>query len=566
MPSDLFWREIISITFVNMTTSIFQALFIVALFVYSTASSSSLNYINNTCKNPYLLQNHEEYISDSVVPYIIQLINSNENGKNNLSKQKLEDLKLFYSKNSYNPVWISDSIVKQGIKLIKNAKYHGLSPDEYGLVRIRSLFADYRKNQTNYKIAAQLDIELTNGILLFSHHLLNGKLNPKTYHSGWNYPKRSAKGMDMIILNIIKSKNVIEIESYFEPKNKGYRYFKQKMEDYFQLPELNNIEPISYPGFLIQEGDSNMFVAQLKHRLLITDSIPMVYTQELNDSIKSFQKQHGLTSDGIPGKKTYEFLSWGTQRYIDALRVNLERYRWLPDSLLSDGIIVNIPSFQTWLFKNDSLLFKSNVVVGKQKNRTPVFQSQIDYLVFNPCWTVPNSIALDKMLPRIKKDSNYLQNRNMFVGLNGIEQNTDSIDFTKYSKNNFPYKIYQRTGDGNALGKVKFMFSNKYSIYLHDTPYKNLFSKTNRAYSHGCVRVQNAMYLAEIILYFVDNHEKQINYYLKKGYPEKVYLKNTIPISLLYFTCFFNEDTNSVKYFKDIYTQDLKLLMDLEKY
>jgi murein L,D-transpeptidase YcbB/YkuD len=546
-----------------MAYRLLQVIITICLFVACNATYQPASKIKSIREGEQEASMHKAhkylYPVDSVSTYIPTVINYFADAD---SKQ----LDSFYAQNKYCPVWISDSIINSGFQLILSARFHGLNPNEYRAVIIDSLFRAWEKDRSNYSVLAKLDAQLTLSVRKFSEHLLTGKLNPKDFHGSWNYKKRRLENKDSLLLHFIQAGRINEIEPFFASKNLSYQGLSQALRELYQ--EQNTIEDwvvIKYPEFIVSYGDSNKYVAELKQRLGVTDSLPWKYTQELNDSIKSFQTSHGLRADGKPGRKTYEFLAWSCSRYIDALKVNMERLRWLPDSIETNGLLVNIPAYQLQLNKSDSIYFNTKTIVGKPENETPVFQSKIDYLVFNPCWTVPNSIALDKMLPRIKTDSLYLQNRNMFIGLNGIEQNTDSVDFMHYSKANFPFKIYQRTGPGNALGKVKFMFANTYSIYLHDTPNKNLFNRDARALSQGCVRVQNAMNLAHVMLYKWDDHAKPIAYYLKKAYPIKVYLKKYVPISLLYLTCSYDFNAKQVFYYKDIYAKDYKVLMALEK-
>ncbi len=192
-----------------------------------------------------------------------------------------------------------------------------------------------------------------------------------------------------------------------------------------------------------------------------------------------------------------------------------------------------------------------------------MFASKLDYIVFNPCWTVPNSIASTSVLKGMKKDSLYLEKRNMFVCINGKEIASDNIHPEKYTSDNFPFTVFQRANENNALGQVKFMFENRYSIYLHDTPGKSLFSKPTRTFSHGCVRLENALQLSEIILKN-DNNTKSKESYLAKGFPVKVYLKNKIPLYLIYLTSHYDEKLNMVVFDKDVYTIDYKVAADLK--
>ncbi len=476
---------------------------------------------------------------------------------------KYSGLFQFYKENNFEPVWVTDSLIIAGIKLLNDAKFNGLNPEEYRISSIRKLNISRSTNKKDVAANIRLDLALTRGIQLYIHQLQMGKLNPKQYHSGWPVKTGKKANSDTIILRFVKQGKVAEIENYFEPKYPDYAHLKKELADYIRKARQKSSEITpKYPGFILHKGDSNQFVGVLKTKFGIKGK-PRVFDQELEDSIKSFQHKHGLNSDGIPGKKTYEFLGWTSKRYIDALRVNMERIRWLPDPRPHTAIYVNIAASDLKLYHTDSLIFKSKVIVGKIKDQTPVYFSDINYLVFNPCWTVPNSITIKKILPRLKTDSLYLQHHNMFAGLNGAEESVEGIDFSKYTADNFPYKIYQRSGPDNALGKVKFMFPNPYNIYLHDTPGKSLFNLDNRALSHGCVRVNSAMNLASILLYTVDQHNKPVSYYLGKGYPIKVYLKRPVPLFILYQTC--ATDNNEVIFYNDIYANDYKVLFDLDK-
>jgi len=549
-----------------MPVNYLKILFVVFLFVacnttYQPTTDVGIQ-LSEKVEPTSQIKPENKYPYDTVTK-IISGFNADKIKFNLLDKQSI--LKL-YKKNKYQPLWVSDTLIVQGIQLIQGAKFHGLNPNDYGYQLIDSLYAIWQNKPNNYTVVAELEMQLTRGVYVLSKHLLKGKLNPKEFHASWNYSGREIPNKDSVLLSLLKQERIKDIVPYFEPHYLAYKALKNELEYYYQkLDDTVNFKGISYPGFIPSFGDSNKYVAQLKKRLQISDSLPYLYTQELNDAIKLFQIKHGLFPDGKPGNKTYEFLAWNSERYIHILKINLERYRWFDTNNLNRGIEVNIPAFKACLWNADSLILETSVIVGKRKNETPIFHSEIDYLVFNPCWTVPNSIALKKMLPKLKVDSLYLDKHNMFIGLNGVEQPISGINFNNYTEANFPYKIYQRTGSDNALGKVKFMFDNKYSIYLHDTPGKKLFLKDYRALSHGCVRVNNAMKLADNLLYIIDKHERSIPYYLKKGYPEKVYFSKPIPISLVYLTCNYSYNKHQVLFFNDVYIYDYKVLMALDK-
>ncbi len=482
------------------------------------------------------------------------------------------ELKSFYLQSNNEPIWQGKNRNSDGIALLKGSKFHGLNPNEYGVKLIDSLNNKILNDSAfNAQTHALIDVALSEGVLKYCEHLFHGKLKPKSIDANWNYSGRTMRNTDSIIYSCILNDKVNEIEWLFEPKYKWYSDLKTGLHKYYQLEE-NNREPLQliYPGMVLHRGDSSSYLVLLKKKLntlglYTADSITPVFDSTLESSVKDFQNMHGLTPDGIPGVQTYLFLNWTLNTYIEALKVNMERTRWLPDSLPITHLMVNIPAYNLKLYHNSKEVFSSKVIVGKVKTKTPIFLSNIEYLVYNPCWTIPNSIATKKILPKLKTDSTYLDNHNMFICLNGKELNSGSIDYSEYSKNNFPYKIFQRSGSSNALGKVKFMFPNKYHVFLHDTPSQYLFKKDARAYSSGCIRVQHALKLASLIHSEIEENNTPMSVYLKKGYPEIVTLKKNIPINIFYLTCISNGETSKLYFYKDIYLRDYKVLTRLLK-
>jgi murein L,D-transpeptidase YcbB/YkuD len=334
----------------------------------------------------------------------------------------------------------------------------------------------------------------------------------------------------------------------------------EKSLTFFKLLNQDQKFNLKYPGKLLKRGDSGIAIIPIKRKLnqlglLDQDSLTIHFDSTMEEAIQQFQQMHNITADGIPGKNTFRFLSWPVKKYIQYLEAPLKRVVKQPDSLPNTRIEVNIPEYMLRFYRNDTLVQQFSVIVGKYKNQTPELTSKVNYLVFNPCWTVPHSIAVKKFLPRMQKDSMFLDNRNMFVCVNGVRTDHRKIDFSKYTQTNFPYKIFQNTDPGNALGQVKFMFHNPYSVYLHDTPSKYLFNKDFRTFSSGCIRVNNAMMLARLLLQ-TDQNKTNIRRELAKGYPEKVYLNRPIPIIIHYQTTRYNSRLDLVQFFYDCYGKE----------
>ncbi|MGD9994048.1 MAG: murein L,D-transpeptidase [Salinivirgaceae bacterium] len=479
-----------------------------------------------------------------------------------------ENLNHWYARNEYQPLWHNSEQVAAGIRLLQNAANNGLNPSHYKVESLNALFQQTQADSlAGLNDRLKLELELSLQVKRYARHLYLGKLNPKNYHSSWNYPQKNWSTKENLVLQLIQKQETAAIEELLAPAYDSYPVLKQKLVTYSQnLATNSTTRPINYPGKPIKLGNTGNAVSELKQRLGIKETNSLyLFDSTLLVAVKAFQESHGLTPDGVAGPATYQFLNWTTQRYIDALKVNMERLRWLPDSLPATRIEINLPAFELVMTDKHAGVFRNKIIIGTPKHFSPVFQSRLNVLVFNPCWTIPQSIATKKLLPKIQKDPSYLKTRNMFVAVDEVPIPTDSIDFSTFTASNFPYKIYQNSGPGNALGVVKFLFDNPYHIYLHDTPQKNLFNADKRAFSHGCIRVKNPLQLAQHLLDMQQTSYGTKEFYLSKKYPVKVPLKTSVPICIQYLTANTGKTKDSVYFFNDVYGLDLRVLIDLEK-
>ena len=371
---------------------------------------------------------------------------------------------------------------------------------------------------------------------------------------------------DSIAIEISESKDTLALDTT-PPKPTPKLTYKQLQLGKFDIKisffnQLENEKEINlkYPGKLLRKGDSGIAIIPIKRKLkllglLKQDSLTIHFDSAMEAAIIRFQQMHNINADGLPGRNTFRFLSWPISKYIQTLEGYREKINQQTDSLPPTRIEINIPEYKLRFFDHDTLVQIFDVIVGKYKTQTPILTSKVDYLVFNPCWTVPHRIAVKSMLPRMKNDSLYLDKRNMFVTRNGEIVDHHEIDFTECTKDDFPYKIYQNTSRWNALGKVKFMFDNPYNVYLHDTPSKYLFRKDFRTFSSGCIRVNHAMKLAQLML-DTDQNNAILRNKLAKGFPVKVYLNEPISIIIQYQMARYNEDINMVQFYYDCYGLD----------
>ena len=289
-----------------------------------------------------------------------------------------------------------------------------------------------------------------------------------------------------------------------------------------------------------------------------------IFDEDLKNAVISFQKKHGLSSDGVVGGQTQRFLNISADKKISIIRLNLERMRWLPRDLGEKYLLVNVPEYKLRLYENNHIILNMAVIVGDKKFPTPIFSDKMSYVVLNPSWNIPDSIAKNEIIPKLLKDPNYLADKgiDIYAGWNGSPEKVDSKDVIdsailedeEYLRN---FRFSQTSNEDNPLGRMKFMFPNKHSVYIHDTPAKSLFANSRRAYSHGCIRLSKP----EELLSIIANEDKnlnieKVNEILSSKVSEKsIGLDKKIPIHIIYLTSWVDE--NSVLQFReDIYNFD----------
>ena len=290
-----------------------------------------------------------------------------------------------------------------------------------------------------------------------------------------------------------------------------------------------------------------------------------LFDDELEKVVKRYQKRFSLTQDGAVGKDVLREMNVPVESRIDQIRINLERSRWVLHDLHDDFLVVNVAGFYIRRITNGKSVFYSRVIVGKNQHKSPVFKDQLEFIDLNPTWTIPYSIATNETLPKMKSNKNYLASRNIWIyDRSGNRVDPDSLDLSQYSKGNFPFTLVQQPGPQNDLGEVKFMFPNKYAIYLHDTPSRALFDRQDRAFSHGCIRIDNKWGLFLNLLSDTDWNQEKIDEVIKTRETTRIKLDKPIDIYILYWTAAV-DDNNEVVFIRDVYKRDPDVLKALNK-
>ncbi len=337
-------------------------------------------------------------------------------------------------------------------------------------------------------------------------------------------------------------------DKYFDDINESYKGLKQYLVRYLDIAKKGGWPTIQFSGKSIKPGASSPAIAAIKKRLQISgdytgSDTTNVYDSSLVPAIKTFQERNGYTPDGIIAASTIKELNVPVEETIQKLLINLDRMRWMPNKPSGKLMVVNIPEFVLHVTDGESKVFDMNVVVGKEGNSTTMFTDDLNQVVFSPYWNVPPSIVKEEVVPGMSRNPNYLANQNMEI----VKQDGD-----------LPV-VRQLPGGKNALGKVKFLFPNMFNIYFHDTPSKSLFKKDKRAFSHGCIRLEEPEKMANYLLQDDPNWTpEKINEAMNAGEEKFVKLKTAIPVFITYYTAWV-DDQGRLNLREDIYGHDAKL-------
>jgi len=364
---------------------------------------------------------------------------------------------------------------------------------------------------------------------------------------GWFIPRKKVD-LTALLDSAIKTKAQEDKQNI--PLNPQYKQLQNFLVKYYEMEKLYPKDTIAYPAKPFKKGDSIRAIVLIKQKLYTTGDLKLADTTAKFDTallhaVKRFQRRMGLLTDGSVGVQMIKELNISIQQRIQQLLVNMERARWMPAEPDTNYILVNIPEFKMHVFDSSKLAFDMNVIVGTSTNNTDIFNGNLKYIVFSPYWNVPVSIVKKEIVPSMQKDKNYLQRNNMEIT----------------GKSNGLPVVRQKPGNNNSLGLVKFLFPNNYDIYFHDTPNRDLFSVTNRSFSHGCIRIGEPKKFAQYLLR-ADTatiwKSKTIDSCMHLKTERWVTLKKSIPVFIVYFTSWV--DKNGVLNFrKDIYGHDTKM-------
>jgi murein L,D-transpeptidase YcbB/YkuD len=487
----------------------------------------------------------------------------------------------FYEPTGYALAWIQNGRptpqAQAMITAFGEAMGKGLDPADYD----SSLWAARIDNLPSASTSdvARFDLAMTVSVMRYLSDLHLGRVNPRYFHFGFDVEHNQYDLSSFVRERLVTSAKLDAVLAALEPPFEGYRRTEKALILYLQLAQRDDGQQLPIPKRPVAVGDQYSGIQRLQRLLCLLGDLQRdacgmelrnVYTNPMADSVKHFQRRHGLEPDGRLDPGTIRELNVPLSQRVLQLQLTLERWRWLPHEFAQPPIIVNIPEFRLRaLDENNKVVFAMNVVVGRAYRRqTPVFAKDMTHVIFRPYWNVPLSIQRSEVVPEIERDRSYLSKKNYEVVTHGGEVVTSGpiSDEILGQLRKGTLEVRQRPGVTNALGLVKLMFPNEYNVYLHDTPSPELFARPRRDFSHGCIRVQNPVDLATWVLRNNPGWDKaRVEAAMQSGKDNyQVNLVKPIPVLILYGTAIV--DTNDeVHFFDDIYGHDARLRQTLAR-
>jgi murein L,D-transpeptidase YcbB/YkuD len=483
----------------------------------------------------------------------------------------------FYRERGYRPAWQNGlELLKQAedlIREIKESEEEGLRPYFYNALEIEKALLDVRKALSEGKPPdperlADIDLLLTDGFLTYGFNLFAGRINPATIEGEWAETEWDADLTELLGV-ALKQNTIGEALQSVAPPHPGYYRLRHALKEYWELAKAGGWPNVP-KGPKMELGYRGERVEILRGRLALSGDLDEehitggdIFDDAAEKAVIRFQRRHGLEVDGVVGPRTLEALNFPIEARIRQMELNMERWRWLPDELGKRYILVNIADFKLAVVENERTVMRMRIVVGKPYWHTPSFSGTMTYLVLNPSWNVPRSITVEDILPRLRDDPKYLlrQNFKVYRGWGARKEHVDpaTIDWSGIAEQDLDFWLQQAPGPLNPLGHVKFMFPNRFNVYLHDTPSRGQFAMAVRTFSHGCIRVERPVELAGYLL--SDNPMWSYGNILAEigeGGKRSITLPEPIKVHLLYWTAWVDEE-GSLQFRNDIYGRDRKL-------
>jgi L,D-transpeptidase YcbB len=492
-----------------------------------------------------------------------------------------ETLPEVYEGWGFQAIWVgAEGLGEAGrtvLSEIRAAEDHGLNPSHYHLSALDSLLGRLDEGEAEDRIRRRVDVDLllTDAVLVFGSHLLHGRLDPTTIEPAWTAARNGVE-LGELLLEALEASSLSRFLADLRPDGDRYPVLQEMLRRYRRIVDEGGWGEVP-AGETLDPGMRSARVTALRERLAAEGRLagavrspanPELYDEALAEDVRAFQRDHGLSPDARVGPATLAALNVPATARLDQMLVNLERWRWLPREMGDRYILVNIAGFTVSVVDDGRETMRLRAVVGTQYRQTPVFSARMTYLALAPYWNVPPGIARNDQLPRIREDPGYVAGQNMVLFENATNRIVDphSVSWAGMTGTEFNrrFRLRQEPGPNNALGNVKFMFPNRHNVYLHDTPARELFERPIRGFSSGCIRVDRAMDLAEHLLR--DDPlwtRERMQQAIGRGREQTVTLPRPYQVHLQYWTAWVEPD-GRIQFREDLYNRDRRVRAALE--
>ncbi len=468
------------------------------------------------------------------------------------------DVAKFYTQRSGAPAWVNHKQPTEkatdAIKILHTADQHAFDPGDYGEPEIEQLYQEIQKLERDtpdiQRRLAEFDVRLTAALLAFGRDVALGRTSPEVIDARWK-PRREAPDFAATLNAAVDG----DLDSWIDkvrPRHAEYAALQKALADVQGQLEKGGWPQVKAGS--LKAGDSHPAVPALRQRLAASGhltgdaatSISPVFDKDLAEAVRAFQELHAVKASGVLDPPTLTAMNVPIERRIRQIELNLERWRWMPDDFGAHHFMVNVPYFHLLARQNDKTVMDIRVVVGKPGNETPLFSDEIESVVFSPYWNIPDTIAENETAPAVARDPAYLAKQNIEI-LRTSGGKTETVNASDVNWDNPDdlrgLAFRQRPGSNNALGHVKFLFPNEFNVYLHDTPADALFARPGRAFSHGCMRVEEPEKLAQYVLKgYPEWDAETMQVAMHSGVEQHVKLKEKIPVHVVYFTAWVDEN------------------------
>jgi len=478
-----------------------------------------------------------------------------------ITKIKDSSVIAFYNTNQNKTFWLTEYNRKNITALFINIEQDGLFPKDFDLKKIENSEENF-ENLTDEKLI-DYDILLTENLSRYVQKVSKGSLNPNKIYSNWDL-KENNIDFKKLLLNFQEKDSLDFAVNAALPNHIVYKRLKTALKIINSLPK-DPFKKIEIKNKIVL-NDSHPVIVEIKKKLIYwkdlkpLDSITAIYDETTELAVKKFQMRHGLGIDGVIGGGTVEALNFTKEQRKKQIIANMERWRWFPREFEREYFIINIPDYSLRVVQNSDTIRVHKVIIGRPSRKTPVLSSKLTHLIFNPTWTVPPTILRKDVVPAAIKNRNYFSNKKITI----YDSNNRVVNPWQWNAGRSrSYRYVQSPGATNSLGLVKFMFPNRFTVYLHDTNTRGFFEKDIRALSSGCIRVQNPFELTE---YLLDDPEKwdleKIDEAINTGKTSQVQIKKEVFIHILYWTAW--SENGILQFRDDLYSLDMDLYKKLD--